>query len=189
MIDQFNDDGTGWARFSDDMTMRFRLARSLTKPLTRLQIVDGRVVGLMRWVFLLLNPSDATAFKPDPTVTDCRKRAFAGGADVLEVVNLFAFRSPYPTDLKKRAAGSRGDDMHNNHAIMDACDGAAMVIAAWGNDGGLGARDVFVLDLLRHKRVPLYHLGVTRYGFPKHPLARGKHRIPADLKPQLWSAA
>lgn len=25
MIDQYNPDRTGWARFSDDMTMRFRL--------------------------------------------------------------------------------------------------------------------------------------------------------------------
>lgn len=29
MIDEYNDDRTGWARFSDDRTMRFRCARSL----------------------------------------------------------------------------------------------------------------------------------------------------------------
>lgn len=187
MIDQFDDNHTGWARFSDDMTLRFRLARSLTVPLTRLQIVDGRVLGLVRWVWLLLNPSDATAFKPDPTVTECRKRSVAGGADVFEVVNLFAFRSPYPEDLRKRGIGERGDTVVNNEQILLACLGAHRVIAAWGNHGSLDDRAHHVGQLLQDHDVELHHLGFTREGYPKHPLARGKHRIPADLQPVLWT--
>lgn len=192
MIDQYNDDHTGWARFSDDMTMRFRLTRSLIAG-ARFTVgseitLDGQLVQrIKRLVFLLLNPSDADAFKPDPTVTECRKRATALGADVLEVVNLFAWRSPYPTDLRKRTHGERGDGPDNNHQIIEACTGAYMVIAGWGNDGDIGQRDRFVRNLLQVAGVPLYHLGTTCGGFPKHPLARGKHRIPADLQPVLWS--
>lgn len=197
MIDQYNDDRTGWARFSDDMTMRYRLARALseravavnqhpTGDLTEVK-VDWLIGPMKRVVFLLLNPSDADAFEPDPTVTECRKRATALGADVLEVVNLFAWRSPYPTDLKKRAHGERGDGPENNRQILEACTGAYMVIAGWGNDGDIGQRDRFVRNLLQVAGIPLYHLGTTNGGFPKHPLARGKHRIPADLQPVLWS--
>lgn len=193
MIDQWSDDGTGWARFSDDMTMRFRLARSLRDwPMV---VIDDQVWLMneggpaplpLRVVFLMLNPSTANAFVLDPTVNECRKRAIALGADVLEVVNLFALRSPYPADLRKRAAGSRGDDHENNHAIIEACTGAFRVIAAWGNDGELGGRAALVRELLAHERIELHHLGLTAGGCPKHPLARGKHRIPAELAPALW---
>lgn len=200
MIDQYNDDGTGWARFSDDMTMRYRLARSLTGralPLryafTGVPVENDMLTGGGRTaehvVFLMLNPSTADAFKHDPTVGECIKRARAIGADVLEVVNLFALRSPHPADLKKCAAGYRGDDELNNRAIVEACTGAECVIAAWGNHGALGGRDQIVRKLLADRGIELHHLGLTDGFFPKHPLARGKHRIPGDLAPVRWEVA
>ncbi len=185
MIDEYNDDHTGWARFSDDRVMRYRLARDLAgAPI----IVGGDgVYGIARIVWLLLNPSTADAFKPDPTVTECRKRSIALGADTFEVVNLFAFRSTYPIDLRKRAHGFRGDDAINNEQILAACRGAYKVIAAWGNDGALDHRARVVKELLAEQGVKLLHLGLTKDGIPKHPLARGVHRIPAALMPQEWS--
>ncbi len=193
MIDQFNDDQTGWARFSDDMTMRYRLARSLSgRPLTVDTEHGGHVMDMLgapcrhRVVFVMLNPSTADAFKPDPTVGECVKRARALGADILEVVNLFALRSPYPADLKKCAAGYRGDDTDNDRAIVHACLGAEYVIAAWGNHGALGGRDQLVRERLTDRLIALHHLGTTDGGYPKHPLARGKHRIPSALTPAPW---
>lgn len=135
----------------------------------------------------MLNPSLADAFRVDPTVHECRKRAIAMDADALEVVNLFAFRSPYPAELKKRAHGERGDGPTNNAAILAACTGAQMVIAAWGNHGDLGGRAMIVQRMLAEQGIKLYHLGLTGSGAPKHPLARGKHRIPADQQPVLWT--
>jgi hypothetical protein len=199
MIDQYNDDGTGWARFSDDMTMRYRLARRLTdRPGAALRFMNLTEVAPIRatdpieseadrCVFVMLNPSTADAFRHDPTVGECIKRARALGADVLEVVNLFALRSPYPADLKKCAAGFRGDDDENNAAILAACTGAEFVIAAWGNHGALDYRDLSVLNMLRDAGIMLHHLGTTQDGYPKHPLARGKHRIPGDHQPIPWS--
>jgi hypothetical protein len=186
VIDKWNDTRTGWARFSEDRVMRYRLARSLVDaPL----IVGGdEVYGIARVVWLLLNPSTADAFEPDPTVTECHKRSAALGADTFEVINLFAFRSPYPVDLKKRAHGFRGDDATNNEQILAACRDAYRVIAAWGNDGAIANRDVVVRSMLRSEGVKLWHLGLTQGGFPKHPLARGVHRIPAGLMPQEWNA-
>ncbi len=197
MIDQWSEDRTGWARFSDDMTLRYRLGRSLTGEPLSLTGTDGSslnaehlaaYVGGDRIAFLMLNPSTADAFQHDPTVGECIKRARQLGADVLEVVNLFALRSPYPADLRKRAHGSRGDDADANREILHACRGAIMVIAAWGNHGALDHRATVVREMLREHGIALHCLGLTEGGFPKHPLARGRHRIPGDLMPQEWSA-
>jgi hypothetical protein len=192
VIDEFNADRTGWARFSDDMTMRYRLARALTQNVRELVIEDNTVnwAGppfMKRVVFLMLNPSTADAFEPDPTVTECRKRSRAWGYDILEVVNLFALRSPHPRDLKKCAHGFRGDDAANNNAIRAAYTDAHLVIAAWGNDGDLDFRATIVCRRLAEHGVELRCLGTTERGAPKHPLARGKHRIPADFAPVAWS--
>ncbi len=188
MINQLSLDSTGWALFSNDMKMRYRLARYL-KPHPQTKMHDGNnspYGDLARVVFLMLNPSTADAFKLDPTVNECRKRAIALGADVLEVVNLFALRSPYPEDLRKAERGSRGDDHVNDEQIIAACSGARMVIAAWGNGGDLDDRAARVVYLLSLSNIRLHHLGRTCSGAPKHPLARGKHRIPADLTPIAW---
>lgn len=178
MIDQYSENRTGWARFSDDMTMRYRLNRQLTANVTP---------WAKRVVFLMLNPSIADAFIVDPTIRECIKFTRYWGADVLEVVNLFALRSTDPAGLKKYACGYRGDDTANNKQIVEACTGAWKTIAAWGDNGILDNRDRFVRNLLELNNVALHHLGTTNDAHPKHPLARGKHRIPADQQPIPWS--
>lgn len=178
MIDQYSEDRTGWARFSDDMTMRYRLNRQLTANTTP---------WAKRVVFLMLNPSIADAFIIDPTIRECIKFTRSWGGDVLEVVNLFALRSTDPAGLKKYACGYRGDDSVNDKQISEACAGAWKVIAAWGRGGNLEHRDSRVCNMLQMCNVNLECLGRTLDGFPKHPLARGRHRIPADQQPIPWS--
>lgn len=189
MIDQWSEDRTGWARFSDDMEMRYHLgrlvsdrARDIGGDLIWQSLVPGRELppALEIVVFVMLNPSDADAFRPDPTVTECVKFTRRWGHDITWVVNEHAFRSPYPSDLKKRSCGMRGDDAVNDQAIMLACSMATVVVTAWGNDGALDFRDRKVLGMLRSAGIKMHHLGTTQAGHPKHPLARGKHRIPAD---------
>jgi len=128
----------------------------------------------------MLNPSTADAFKLDPTVTRCVRFAQIWGADVLEVVNLFAFRSPSPKDLLR--AIYRGDGPENDREILGACRGAYRVVAAYGAHGaGIGqpARCDVVTEMLRDAGIALHCLARTDGGaFPKHPLARGKHFIP-----------
>ena len=63
------------------------------------------------------------------------------------------------------------------------------MIAAWGNDGEIDHRATIVRQLLDEHGIALHHLGTTDSGAPKHPLARGKHRIPADQAPIDWSAS
>jgi len=42
------------------------------------------------------------------------------------------------------------------------------------------------LPTLKLSNVALHHLGLTIFGNPKHTMARGKHRIPADQQPIPW---
>jgi len=181
VIDQRSDDGLGWARFSDDMTMRFRLARSLDGR--QLVINEPGVVVCVRCVtFLLLNPTKANAFQVDPTVTRCRGFALALGADVYQVANIDALCSTDPAELYKRAAGFRGDDEDNNREILLACTGAHRVIAGWGVHGELGRRGDVVRALLATHQIALHHLGLTRGGHPRHPLY-----LKGGTEPQEWT--
>lgn len=197
LIDEVSLDLTGWARFSADRTKRYRLGRVLDSGIG-LRVEDGRVVayhwapdGVLlaprRVVFVMLNPSTADAFKPDRTIDKCVQFAQRWGAQVVEAVNLFAFRSPYPEDLDVPGL-DRGLDELADAQILDACRGAYRVIAAWGNHGWRAGRDQIVRRLLREQNIPLMTLGFTKEGRPLHPLARGKHFIPLEREPTTWGS-
>lgn len=193
MKDSYSDDRTGWARFSDDETMRYRLARSLLPGVS--VTVTGDKVALeghpdaKRTVFLMCNPSTADAFKLDKTVNKCGQFAELWGVQIYEVVNLYALRSPYPTDLD--VAITKGEPIGINRAadeeILAACLGAGRVIAAWGNNGHRLGRAVHVRQFLRDHDIKLEHFGFTKEGYPLHPLARGKSWVPLDRVPQVWA--
>lgn len=177
MIDERSLDGIGWARFSDDRTKRYRLSRQLTQNTSQ---------WASRIVFIMLNPSTADAFKVDPTIRKCCQFAVRWAADVLEVVNLFALRSTDPKALNTAwPLVGAGDD--NDAQILQAYVGASRVIAAWGNHGARNDRGAYVRKMLVARGVKLEHLGLTDDGFPKHPLARGKHFIPLTREPEAWA--
>jgi hypothetical protein len=179
VIEQWSTDRRGWARFSDDMTMRYRLARSFTPFSPEVE----RLNGSPRVVFLLLNPSIADAFQLDPTVKRCVAFATSWGADVVEVVNIFALRSTDPNELYKRTWGLRGDHQDNDREIVAACTGAFRVVAGWGKHGALDHRGRTVRTLLcHHHGIKLHHLGLNQDGSPKHPLY-----IRGGTEPQEWT--
>ena len=190
MIDDFTDDRSGWARFSDDRLKRYRLGRVLVPglgPFDRLATgaafdARGRLVKrIVKITWLLLNPSTADAFDPDQTVTRCVKFATAWGADLIEIVNLFSIRTPYPEHVK--LAEDRGGDRTNDIQILRACRGADRIIAGWGNHGLLDDRGAYVRRMLDSQGYKLFHLGLNENGTPKHPMARGRARIPDDAIP------
>lgn len=193
MIDEFSRDGLGWARFSNDNLLRYRIGAILHPGVLQYggwrdfalfgyggTVHAGTVKINNRMVFLMCNPSDANAAKPDPTWSRCIKFAQREDAWIVEAVNLHAFKSPYPEDLKNIAPEKRGIDALADAEILLACIGATRVVGAWGNHGVLDDRHLQVAKLLADAGVQLVHLGLTDSGQPKHPLARGKHRIPDD---------
>lgn len=126
---------------------------------------NGQVVA-----FLMLNPSTADALQDDPTIRRCLAFTRAWGYSILSVRNLFALRATDPKELLT-AEDPIGPQ---NDAELLALRTAHLVIAAWGAKVPFG-RDRKVLELLAG--VPLFCLGTTKDGSPRHPLyVRGNQR-------------
>ena len=126
-------------------------------------------------LFIMLNPSTADEYGPDPTVRRCIKFAQEWNRGVLVVLNLFALRSTDPNHLKK-VADPVGPS--NNMLIQLFAHRAQHAICAWGNHGSLNGQSTKVLTLLRDAGVPLYHLGLNQGGEPKHPLYLPNSQMP-----------
>lgn len=147
-------------------------------------------------VVCMLNPSDADAERDDPTILVLIWFATLWGYGGLLVVNLFAFRTSRPAELF--SALERGGDVvgrqtgaYIEDALTYAEQHGGKVLVAWGNGGGDsdGRDDWFVSRARSAHKCDLICLGTTRSQMPKHPMARGKHRIPRDQQPILWRAA
>lgn len=124
-------------------------------------------MGLPAITWVMLNPSRADQRDNDPTIERVCRRSRTMGFGAVNIVNLFAFRSPYPWVLKEL------DDPvgpANDTAIMVAARTAAKVVVAWGTDGALKERGAAVLLKLEAANIDLYCLGTTKDGFPRHPL-------------------
>lgn len=118
--------------------------------------------------WLMLNPSTADAYADDATIKKITKGfAREWGAGGVTVVNLFAYRSAEPADLR-RAADPVGP--LNDIFIRRACCQATVVVAAWGAHGGLRDRAETVTRMLAAAGARLLCLGMTRDGHPRHPL-------------------
>lgn len=116
-------------------------------------------------LYVMLNPSTADEEKDDPTVRRCIMRAQALGYDGIEVCNLFAFRATDPRQMMASQIDPVGPK--NDVYIRAAARTAKLIIVAWGAHGSYLSRDRAVLALLPR---PVYCLGRTAGGLPKHPL-------------------
>ena len=160
---------TGWAYFSDDKKYRYRLGRRISNSPRRL-------------LFIMLNPSLADAVQPDRTITRCTNFARAWGYGIMEVVNLFAYITPYPDHLIK--APHPGAGAHNRKHIKSAIETADTIILAWGSrvlSTPAFKRQARQITKIAHHLAPLHHLGLTQRGEPRHPLY-----LPKTTHPQPW---
>jgi hypothetical protein len=118
-------------------------------------------------LFIMLNPSTATEVQNDPTVERCERRARALGFGAFRVTNIFAWRD---TDPRKMRAAADPVGRQNDSAIAESCPWADRIIAAWGTHGAHLDRGAEVEKLLRQTGLPVFHLGLTKAGHPRHPL-------------------
>ena len=142
--------------------------------LTRVWNPDGQ-----KALFVMLNPSTATELQNDPTVERCERRARALGFGAFRVTNIFAFRA---TDPRVMRAQADPVGPGNDAAIVDSAEGwADRIICAWSTHGVHLGRGAQVDRLLRDTGRPLFTLGLSKDGHPKHPLYIGY-----DRQPELW---
>ncbi len=126
-------------------------------------------------MFIGLNPSTADETKDDPTIRRCIGFAREWGYGALCMVNLFAFRATNPADMKE-AFDPIGKE--NDSTLLELADGAEIVVAAWGIKGSWLNRDKEVQSLIPY----MFHLGLTKEGYPKHPLY-----LPKITRPIKWN--
>ena len=139
---------------------RLTLTRDLVGPLCS--------TGQPRVLFVMLNPSTATATEDDPTIRRCIGFARREGGAALVVCNLFALRSTDPRALYEHEAPE--GDPANIQTIEHEASRAALVVAAWGVHGALRGRGARIAELLREHgpRGRVVCLGRTKEGHPKH---------------------
>jgi len=158
-------DAPSVAVYSDCERYRYTLTR-------RWDITGGKVL------FVMLNPSTATEVQNDPTVERCERRARALGFGAFRVCNIFAFRATDEVPEAEIGIISLGS---NDAAIAESAGWADQVVCAWGTHGAYLARGAEVEALLRATGKPLWHLGLSKDGHPKHPLY-----IAYAHPPQVW---
>jgi hypothetical protein len=129
-------------------------------------------------LFVMLNPSTATEVQNDPTVERCERRARTLGFGSFCVTNIFAWRD---TDPRKMRAAKDPVGPENDKTILEFAHWADTIVCAWGTHGEHLKRGLEVQQILRETKQPLYHLGLSKAGHPKHPLY-----ISYSEQPQLW---
>jgi hypothetical protein len=142
------------AQFAESGRYRYCLTRQWQHTRPRLTII-------------MLNPSLADGTQDDPTIRRCIGLAQGWKFGAITVVNLFAYCTAYPSQLKQVqdpiGAG-------NDAALQKASSEGAKILLAWGNWGGLYGRDEVVLEGLSPFHDKLCCLGRNRTGQPRHPL-------------------
>jgi hypothetical protein len=146
------------------------------------------------------NPSDADALRDDPTSIWWNRWFEADGFGGYDAVNLYPICTSSPAECRRIVAatdhGARDvrDDIHfvNLAHIVAKAKAASKVFVCWGAI----AWDIdwveHVVEAIQSGEAPCSELwcwGTTQSGAPKHPMARGKHRILTDQPAILWRAA
>lgn len=142
--------------------------------------------------WIMLNPSIADAERDDHTIRCCRRFATREGAGGIVVVNLYPYRATTPSVLGKLTRWERTGDPLGLDAISSAIASArAPVIVAWGTRSGtrIGrgeyrARASAVAGAAEAIDVPLWCLGTTSDGSPRHP-----SRLGVDVPLTRWTHA
>ena len=160
-IQEAREERTGTATFSDCGLYRYQLTRTWNPRLPRIY-------------WLMLNPSTADSIKNDHTITKVVRFSQQEGFGEAVVLNLFAYRTPYPKVLFE--AHESGIDVvgkENDKFIGEAFASDSPVVGAWGNHGIFLDRGQEILELFPQIRI----LDLTKSGQPAHPL-----RLPYKLR-------
>jgi hypothetical protein len=167
---------------------------------------EDTCIGRLRWrldrwrdsgpraLICMANPSSAGASKDDPTIQSIKRilpPEFVG----FTVVNWNPYIATNPDELYEwRAAYGSGSVYQrivsaNESMIRGLSSTAAIRFVAWGNlVPNVPGTQRILLAMSCDLRFPLYAFGLNQDGSPKHPMARGTHRIANGASPVIWRA-
>ena len=128
--------------------------------------------------FVMLNPSTADAVEDDPTIRKCIGFCRRWGYGRLFVVNLFAYRSTDPTQLRDvQATGGDPVGPDNDWFLSSEIAAARRVVLAWGSHAEvrtlIDRRKFAMRDHLQGYPKKTVTLGFAKDGNPRHPLMLG----------------
>ncbi|MEH3107132.1 MAG: DUF1643 domain-containing protein [Sphingomonas fennica] len=146
------------------------------------------------------NPSTADHNRDDPTTQWWMAWFEQFGFGGFDAVNLYPFCTSSPAECRLRADaalggpawGDRDDLFANLDMVATMAKVAHQVFVCWGAIAWDSDWVEHVVERIQTDVAPwpdLWCWGTTGSGAPKHPLARGKHRIPRNQPPILWRAA
>jgi hypothetical protein len=164
------------ALISDCGTFRFTLSREWSDQWPRC-------------AWLMLNPSTADASIDDPTIRRIVKFADAWGYGAVDVVNLAPLRTSQPANLWPWLDSANLEKLEvmlrNVDHIARIAEGAALRVVAFGAEAGARHPDVTraALEAFRDGAVCL---GTNAAGWPLHPMARGRMRVPDNAASKFW---
>lgn len=164
----------GAAHFSPCGHYRYALTRTDFNP-------NPVRLGGVLWV--MLNPSTATADHDDATIRRCMSLSASHfGVNDLAVVNLYALRSTDPAKLWKSPdpVGPENDRVLRG-ALRRCAQTGSSAVFAWGAQAEAWRVET-VADMARGLlRLKLFHLGLTKDGQPRHPLYNNNFPQPLAL--------
>lgn len=141
-------------------------------------------------VWLMCNPSTATATRDDATIRRVKRYSHDWGAGGFVVMNMLAYRStdPYGLDGCDDAIGT-WNDAAIRAAIELASLGSRRIVCAWGavfaaHFSAWRERARAIESVAAAFGVALVGLATSADGHPRHPL-----RLGAELRPHPWSTA
>lgn len=136
--------------------------------------------SLPLWLYALLNPSTATAWKLDPTLTRCAERARRAGAGGILIGNAGAIR-----ETKSNLAVRHPDPIgcYNPDWLRVIVPLADMHIAGWGPLASKFGGDLVYASVFRELGTTLHRLELTDGGHPKHPLYTSYDVKPVPFSP------
>lgn len=112
--------------------------------------------------FIGLNPSTADVKSNDPTIHKCIRYAKFWGLGGIIMTNLYAYRSPYPSEMFASEADIIGPE--NAVHLLNANKRAEFSVAVWGDHGITNSRG----DQVKSSLSNLYFLKVSASGQPRH---------------------
>jgi hypothetical protein len=168
-----------YAYYSDNGEHRYLLHRHLVREKGLLIPHPKKFV-----VFGMLNPSTASPWLNDPTVTRCCSFARTWHVTDLIVLNLYGLMSTDPSELltHQDPVGSENDATWDMGLRIAKTADAPLFVAAWGAHRMTKLRDRFVLGLVQGLHLRPHCLGMTADGSPRHPLY-----VSNSAKLNFWS--